>query len=89
MDSLAAQATSAKQHSDKTKVADLSDAETIALAKAKTGELKDGAIVLDEKLMVEQSAEQHLTAEELKALKLMGLKPIKIAQAKLRLQIWP
>lgn len=72
MDSLAAQATSAKQHSDKTKVADLSDAETIALAKAKTGELKDGAIVLDEKLMVEQSAEQHLTAEELKALKLMA-----------------
>lgn len=72
MDSLAAQATSAKQHSDKTKVADLSDAETIALAKAKTGELKDGAIVLDEKLMAEQSTEQHLTAEELKALKLMA-----------------
>lgn len=71
-DSLAAQATSAKQHSDKTKVADLSDAETIALAKAKTGELKDGAIVLDEKLMAEQSTEQHLTAEELKALKLMA-----------------
>ncbi len=56
----------------KQKLADLSDAETIALAKAKTGELKDGAIVLDEKLMVEQSAEQHLTAEELKALKLMA-----------------
>lgn len=72
MDSLAAQATSAKQHSDKTKVADLSDAETIALAKAKTGELKDGAIVLDEKLMAEQRTEQHLTAEELKALKLMA-----------------
>jgi len=71
-DSLAAQVTAAKQHSDKTKVADLSDAEALALAKAKAGGQKDGAIALDEKLMAEQSTEQHLTAEELKALKLMA-----------------
>lgn len=67
VDDLAAQAITAKQQSDKTKAIDLSAAE----AKAKTEGQNSGAIELDEKLIAEQSSEQHLTAEELKALKLI------------------
>ncbi|MGY5796086.1 flagellar hook-length control protein FliK [Rheinheimera faecalis] len=67
VDDVAAQAITAKQQSDKTKAIDLSAAE----AKAKTEGQNSGAIELDEKLIAEQSSEQHLTAEELKALKLI------------------
>ncbi|WP_233008809.1 flagellar hook-length control protein FliK [Rheinheimera faecalis] len=67
VDDAAAQAITAKQQSDKTKAIDLSAAE----AKAKTEGQNSGAIELDEKLIAEQSSEQHLTAEELKALKLI------------------
>lgn len=65
VDGVAAQATAAKQQSDKTKVVDLSDAQT------QTDGQNNGSIVLDKKLLAEQGSEQHLTAEELKALKLM------------------
>jgi flagellar hook-length control protein FliK len=67
VDDVTAQALTAKQQSDKTKAIDLSAAE----AKAKTEGQTSGAIELDEKLVAEQSSEQHLTAEELKALKLI------------------
>lgn len=67
VDDVTAQALTAKQQSDKTKAIDLSAAE----AKAKTEGQTSGAIELDEKLIAEQSSEQHLTAEELKALKLI------------------
>jgi flagellar hook-length control protein FliK len=67
VDDVATQVLTAKQQSDKTKAIDLSAAE----AKAKTEGQNSGAIELDEKLIAEQSSEQHLTAEELKALKLI------------------
>lgn len=67
-DEVAAEGVAAKQQSDKTKVLDLSAAE----AKAKTEGQSSGAIELDEQLITEQNAEQHLTAEELKALKLIA-----------------
>ncbi|CAI3796373.1 flagellar hook-length control protein FliK [Rheinheimera sp. MM224] len=60
------QALAAKQQSDKIKVVDLSSAQT------KTDGQNDGSIVLDKKLLAEQGSEQHLTAEESKALKLMA-----------------
>jgi flagellar hook-length control protein FliK len=69
---LAAQVTAeATQQKDKTKAIELSVGADITSAKAKSAEQKDGAIALDEKLTAEQSSEQHLTAEELKALKLI------------------
>ena len=67
VDDVVTQVLTAKQQSDKTKAIDLSAAE----AKAKTEGQNSGAIELDEKLIAEQSSEQHLTAEELKALKLI------------------
>ncbi|MBU0914579.1 MAG: flagellar hook-length control protein FliK [Gammaproteobacteria bacterium] len=71
MELVAQVATEATQQKDKTKATELPAASDIASAKAKSAEQKDGAIVLDEKLTAEQSSEQHLTAEELKALKLI------------------
>lgn len=64
-------ATEATQQKDKTKATELSAATDKTSAKAKSAEQKDGAIALDEKLTAGQSSEQHLTAEELKALKLI------------------
>jgi flagellar hook-length control protein FliK len=67
VDDVVTQVLTAKQQSDKTKAVDL----PAAGAKAKTEGQNSGAIELDEKLIAEQSSEQHLTAEELKALKLI------------------
>jgi flagellar hook-length control protein FliK len=63
-DEVVVQTLAVKQLSDTTKDLEL----TGTVAKAKTSERSSGAIALDEKLITEQSAEQHLTTEELKAL---------------------
>lgn len=65
------QGSAADEIKDKTKATELSAGTDIRSDKAKSTELKDGSVVLDEKLTAEQSSEQHLTAEELKALKLI------------------
>lgn len=65
------QGSAADETKDKTKATELSAGTDIRSDKAKSTELKDGSVVLDEKLTAEQSSEQHLTAEELKALKLI------------------
>jgi flagellar hook-length control protein FliK len=60
------------EHNDKTKALTTLDTQSITSAKVKTGEQNDGSIVLDEKLLTEQSADSRLTAEELKAIKLLA-----------------
>ena len=65
------QGSAADEIKDKTKATELSAGTDIRSDKAKSTEFKDGSVVLDEKLTAEQSSEQHLTAEELKALKLI------------------
>ena len=67
----APQAAASIQQHDKIKVKDPSGAEAITSDKVNTGEQKDSAIALNEKLMAAQSAEPQLTKEELKAVKLM------------------
>lgn len=58
------------QKTEKLVPAGLSETETSSLPKVKSAEPKDGPVVLDKTLLSEQSSEQHLTSEELKALKL-------------------
>lgn len=65
------QGTKAKQQHEKATAAELSDAEAAVLSKVKAAQQKDGAVVLDQKLVSEQNSEQHLTSEELNALKLI------------------
>lgn len=65
------QGTKAKQQHEKNAAAELSDAEAAVVSKLKAAQQKDGAVVLDQKLVSEQDSEQHLTAEELNALKLV------------------
>lgn len=65
------QGTKAKQQHEKNAAAELSDAEAAVVSKLKAAQQKDGAVVLEQKLVSEQNSEQHLTAEELNALKLV------------------
>ncbi|WP_127021533.1 flagellar hook-length control protein FliK [Rheinheimera mangrovi] len=57
------------EHNDKAKAQTILDTQSIRSDKAKTGEQKDGSIVLDEKLLTDQGDVSRLTAEELKAIK--------------------
>ena len=61
----------AKQPNENTAAAELPDAEAAVVSKLKAAQQKDGPVVLDQKLVSEQDSEQHLTAEELNALKLV------------------
>jgi flagellar hook-length control protein FliK len=69
---VAQEAVATTEHDDKTKALTILDTQSITSGKAKTGEQNDGSIVLDEKLLTEQSADSRLTAEELKAIKLLA-----------------
>lgn len=69
---VAQEAVATTEHNDKTKALTILDTQSITSGKAKTGEQNDGSIVLDEKLLTEQSADSRLTAEELKAIKLLA-----------------
>jgi len=60
------------EHNSKTSTSTILDTQSIASAKVKTGEQNDGSIVLDDKLLTEQSADARLTAEELKAIKMLA-----------------
>lgn len=71
-DVVAQEAVATTEHDDKTKALTILDTQSITSGKAKTGEQNDGSIVLDEKLLTEQSADSRLTAEELKAIKLLA-----------------
>ena len=57
------------EHNDKAKAQTSLDTQSIRSDKAKSGEQKDGSIVLDEKLLTDQGDVSRLTAEELKAIK--------------------
>lgn len=58
------------QQNEKLVSAGLPETEASSLPKVKSAEQKDGPVVLDKKLLSEQDSEQHLTSEELRALKL-------------------
>jgi flagellar hook-length control protein FliK len=59
------------QQNEKLVSAGLPETEASSLPKVKSAEQKDGPVVLDKKLLSEQDSEQHLTSEELRALKLI------------------
>jgi flagellar hook-length control protein FliK len=59
------------QQNEKLVSAGLPETEASSLPKVKSAEQKDGPLVLDKKLLSEQDSEQHLTSEELRALKLI------------------
>lgn len=59
------------QQNEKLVSAGLPETETSSLPKVKSAEQKDGPVVLDKNLLSEQDSEQHLTSEELRALKLI------------------
>jgi flagellar hook-length control protein FliK len=59
------------QQNEKLVSAGLPETKASSLPKVKSAEQKDGPVVLDKKLLSEQDSEQHLTSEELKALKLI------------------
>jgi flagellar hook-length control protein FliK len=59
------------QQNEKLVSAGLPETEASSLSKVKSAEQKDGPVVLDKKLLSEQDSEQHLTSEELRALKLI------------------
>ncbi len=71
-DELAQIAATAKQQTDKTKAVEGAVTDQVAAAKAKVTTQSDAAISLDEKLLTEQNSEQHLTEDELAALKLVS-----------------
>lgn len=59
------------QQNEKLVSAGLPETEASSLPKVKSAEQKDGPVVLDKTLLSEQDSEQHLTSEELRALKLI------------------
>lgn len=59
------------QQNEKLVSAGLPETEASSLPKVKSAEQKDGPVVLDKNLLSEQDSEQHLTSEELRALKLI------------------